>query len=460
MRLYDVIIIGSGLGGLVCANLLSKKGQKVLVLERQHQPGGCLQSYRRGSMMYDTGLHYVGGLAEGQPLHDIFKELNLLSLPWQRLDADGFDRIMIGDREYRFAEGFDNFIETLAKDFPEDRESLQQYVSLLQCTDEEWMQKTNAYDYLSGIIHNPLLLSVLSGACLKMELRKDTLPLFTFVHGNAPFIQSSWRLKGDGNLLVNRLIENLTSQGGEVVCDAEVEELIEKDGLIRTAVCKNGQTYEARYFISDAHPSVTLSLVKESLLLKKVYRRRIENLENTNGMFTAQLLLKPGEVPYFNYNEFLYDGLEAWDGRGYMVSCRVPEDGSAYARQIDILTPMNISECAAWKDTRCMRRGNDYMQFKAQKAQQCIAVVERFLPGLHEHIQEIHTSTPLTYRDYNLSPDGSAYGIRKDAAAPLLTVLSPRTSIPNLMLTGQNLMLHGLHGVTMTAMYTTKEIVE
>ena len=92
----------------MCANLLSKKGQKVLVLERQHQPGGCLQSYRRGSMMYDTGLHYIGGLAEGQPLHDIFKELNLLSLPWQRLDADGFDRIMIGDREYRFAEGFDN----------------------------------------------------------------------------------------------------------------------------------------------------------------------------------------------------------------------------------------------------------------------------------------------------------------------------------------------------------------
>ena len=457
--MFDVIIIGSGLGGLVCANLLSKKGLKVLVLERQHQPGGCMQSYRRGSMMYDTGLHYVGGLAEGQPLHDMFRELNLLSLPWQRLDADGFDRIMIGDREYRFAEGYENFVETLVKDFPDDRESLQRYITLMQCTDERWMQQTNAYEYLSSIIPNPLLLSVLSGACIKMELKRDTLPLFTFVHGNAPFIQSSWRLKGDGNLLVQRLIDNLMRQGGEIICDAEVEELIEKDGLISKAVCKNGDTYQARYFISDAHPSVTLSLVRESQVLKKVYRRRIDNLENTNGMFTAQLLLKPDSVPYFNYNEFLYDGLEAWDGRGYMVSCRVPEDGSVYTRQIDILTPMNISECAAWTDTRCMRRGKEYLQFKEQKAQQCIAVAERFLPGLHQHVQEIHTSTPLTYRDYNLSPDGSAYGIRKDAAAPLLTVLSPRTSIPNLLLTGQNLMLHGLHGVTMTAMYTTSEIL-
>ena len=458
--MYDVIIIGSGLGGLVCANLLSKKGMKVLVLERQHQPGGCLQSFRRGGMMYDTGLHYVGGLAEGQPLHDIFKELDLLSLPWQRLDADGFDRIMIADREFRFAEGYDNFLETLAKDFPEERESLQRYIQLMQCTDEVWMQQTNAYDYLCSIIRNPLLLSVLSGACLKMELKRDTLPLFTYVHGNAPFIQSSWRLKGDGNMIVRKLTDNFTSQGGELICDAEVEELVEEQGVIRKAVCKTGHVYEARYFISDAHPSVTLSLVKDSQLMKKVYRRRIDNLENTNGMFTAQLLLKPDKVPYFNYNEFLYDGLEAWDGRGYMVSCRVPEDGSAYARQIDILTPMNISECAAWTDSLPMRRGEEYLQFKAQKAQQCVAVAERFLPNLHEFVQEIHTSTPLTYRDYNLSPDGSAYGIRKDAAAPLLTVLSPRTSIPNLLLTGQSLMLHGLHGVTMTAMYTTKEIIE
>lgn len=448
------------MGGLVCANLLSKKGLKVLVLERQHQPGGCLQSYRRGAMMYDTGLHYVGGLAEGQPLYNMFKELGLLSLPWQKLDADGFDRIMIGDREYCFAEGFDNFLETLSKDFPEDIDSLQRYIQLMQCSDEVWMQQTNAYNYLNSIIHNQLLLSVLSGACLKMELKRDTLPLFTYVHGNAPFIQSSWRLKGDGNMIVRTLIDNFTSQGGELKCDSEVQELVEEEGLIKKAVCRDDKVYEARYFISDAHPSVTLSLVKNSSLLKKVYRRRIDNLENTNGMFTAQLLLKPETVPYFNYNEFLYDGLEAWDGRGYMVSCRVPEDGSAYARQIDILTPMNIKECATWLDTYPMHRGEDYLQFKAQKAQQCISVAERFLPNLHEYVQEIHTSTPLTYRDYNLSPEGSAYGIRKDAAAPLLTVLSPRTSIPNLLLTGQSLMLHGLHGVAMTAMYTTKEIIE
>ena len=72
---YDVIIIGSGLGGLECGVMLSRSGLSVLVLERQTQPGGCMQSYKRGGLSFDTGLHYSGGLDEGQPLHDTFKRL-------------------------------------------------------------------------------------------------------------------------------------------------------------------------------------------------------------------------------------------------------------------------------------------------------------------------------------------------------------------------------------------------
>ena len=76
---YDVVIIGSGFGGLVCAHLLAKAGKRVLVLERQQQPGGCIQSYQRKGQAFDTGLHYVGGLGEGQTLNRIFSHLGLLT---------------------------------------------------------------------------------------------------------------------------------------------------------------------------------------------------------------------------------------------------------------------------------------------------------------------------------------------------------------------------------------------
>ena len=65
----------------------------------------------------------------------------------------------------------------------------------------------------------------------------------------------------------------------------------------------------------------------------------------------------------------------------------------------------------------------------------------------------------MTYSAYTHTPQGSAYGIRKDFNNPLTTILSVRTPIPNLLLTGQNLMLHGVHGVTMTALQTCAAIL-
>ena len=144
---------------------------------------------------------------------------------------------------------------------------------------------------------------------------------------------------------------------------------------------------------------------------------------------------------------------------GVMVSARVPEDGSEYLRQIDLLTPMQWDTCKQWDNTRIGRRGEDYEQMKARLADECIALAEREIPGLRQMIENIYTSTPLTWHDYTLTPDGSAYGVRKDSRNLMMTMLSPRTPIPNLLLTGQNLMLHGVEGVTMTALKTCGELL-
>ena len=470
---YDVVIIGSGFGGLVCAHLLAKAGKRVLVLERQLQPGGCIQSYQRKGQAFDTGLHYVGGLGEGQKLNRIFSHLGLMRLPWHRLDPEGFDLVTIGEETFAFAEGYDQFVDKLATRFPKEREALQQYVQTLQQTeavafgsnDAYQLFGTSAYDYLTRTFNDPLLINVLSGSALKMELRQTSLPLFTFAHGNSSFIQSSWRLQGDGNLIVKSLIDDIRSFGGEVICQAEVDELIEKDGRIIAAHSTNGETYEGDVFISDIYPSLTFSLVKDSAVLRNLFRRRMSNMENTFGIFTASLMLKPDTLPYFNHNKFVYRQPNVWtfyeepgSVGGLMISCRVPEEGT-YATQIDLLTPMPWRVCEPWAETQIGRRGAAYLALKARYADECITLAETVIPGLREMISQTYTSTPLTYRDYTLTPNGSAYGVRRDCRNLVITMLSPRTPIPNLMLTGQNLMLHGLEGVSMTALLTCQEIL-
>ena len=66
-----IVIVGSGIGGLVCGAILAKEGYKVLVLERNKQIGGCLQIFVRDKLIFNSSVHYVGGLDKGQNLYKV-----------------------------------------------------------------------------------------------------------------------------------------------------------------------------------------------------------------------------------------------------------------------------------------------------------------------------------------------------------------------------------------------------
>lgn len=460
----DVLIVGSGLGGLECGALLAQRGLRVLVLEGSNQPGGCMQSFRRGGMHFDTGLHYVGGLAPGQSMHKAFAQLGLLELPWQRMDED-FDRVIIGGRHFAFHQGYDAFVEGLAQDFPHQREALQCFVRRLQNTTTADMEVC-AYDYLAQTFSDELLLNVVSAAAMKTELRRESLPLFNFAHTCSSYIESSWRLKGDGNLLVNKLLDTIREAGGEVLTNSRVVRLVETDGRVTAAVCADGRSYEAGHFISDVHPAVLSQMLEDCPSVRKAFRRRMSSAENTCGMFTVQLIIKPGAMRYFAHNVFVYDKPNVWTMteenspvKGVMLSARVPEDGSDMLRQVDILTPMPWHECQRWDDTKVGRRGDAYKTYCREKAGECIAMAGQYLTGLSEMVEQCYTSTPLTYRDYLGTPQGGAYGIRKDWRTPLLSFHSVTTPLPNLLLTGQSIVLPGIEGVTMTAFETCSKII-
>jgi all-trans-retinol 13,14-reductase len=99
-------------------------------------------------------------------------------------------------------------------------------------------------------------------------------------------------------------------------------------------------------------------------------------------------------------------------------------------------------------------RGREYEAFKIRKAEKLLDSVEKKFPALRSCIQYYYTATPLSYRDYIGNDDGSLYGIVKDYKDPLRTFISPRTKLPNLYFTGQNLNLHGILGSAMSGVVT------
>ena len=120
---------------------------------------------------------------------------------------------------------------------------------------------------------------------------------------------------------------------------------------------------------------------------------------------------------------------------------------------------MYIDELAEWKDTLPGRRGEAYKLFKQENARQILEFIRQHGIEFGDAIETMYSTTPLSYRDYTGTTNGSAYGIIKPYKCPQIGFVSTRTKLGNLFLTGQNLNVHGALGVTLTAMITCAEFL-
>jgi all-trans-retinol 13,14-reductase len=120
---------------------------------------------------------------------------------------------------------------------------------------------------------------------------------------------------------------------------------------------------------------------------------------------------------------------------------------------------MKFDELIKWQNTTRLNRPPDYYDFKNLKTEILLNAVSKKFPNIRDHIKSVYSATPLTYLDYTGTPDGSAYGIKKIADNPMSSLILPRAKISNLLFTGQNLNMHGILGVTISAVACCQEIV-
>jgi all-trans-retinol 13,14-reductase len=130
-----------------------------------------------------------------------------------------------------------------------------------------------------------------------------------------------------------------------------------------------------------------------------------------------------------------------------------------YADSFAVMTYMDCKEIEQWKDSfntvgNESPRGVTYEDFKSRKAELLLKELYNKFPQLRGNIMNVHTSTPLSFRDYIGGPSGSLYGFERNYQDPMRTALAVQTRIPNLSLTGQNINVHGILGVTVSGILT------
>jgi all-trans-retinol 13,14-reductase len=482
---FDFIIIGSGLGGLVSGIILAKEGYSVCILEKNHQAGGNLQTFNRDGNTFSTGLHYIGSMDEGQTLHRFFNYLGILpGLKLKQLDKDGYDRITFGEEEtyYGLAQGWDHFRDSMKSQFPDEKATIDNYVATVR----ESIRSIPLYDlesadsfnldlsrlnhgvmpYLKSITQNKRLQHVLAGGNSVYHGAAHRTPLYLHSCIRNSFVSSAWKVTGGSDHLTEVLLQRLFAYGGKVITDAEVAGFSFKSDKIDGVILKNGRKFFGKQFISNIHPAVTLQL-KGMETIRSSYRKRIEGLENTAGFFTLYLVFKEDFFPYMNYNLFQYyhddyfnDELpeENWP-HSYVIYTPFYEEGRKFTRTASIISFMKNEECRKWIDLAPDQRGQDYFDFRDMKAERLLGALEKRYPGIRKGIEKYYVSTPVTFKDFTGTPEGSGYGFLKDWENPARSIILPRTKIPNLYFTGQNLNIHGVLGTTTSAFITCSEFI-
>jgi all-trans-retinol 13,14-reductase len=487
---YDVVIVGAGLGGLVCGAILAKEGMRVCLLDKNDQIGGSLQTFSFDGHHFDTGVHYIGGLDKGQNLYRYFTYLGIIDrLELQRMDADCFDEIRFkgDDVAYPFAMGYDNFIERLVAHFPKERAGITQYTHWMkqicaqypvyQVRDAEMTEvpatlTQSAQQYIASCTSDVKLQNVLAGNNLLYAGQADKTPSYTHALVVNSFIESSYRCTQGGDQIAKLLAKQIRAHGGVIHRNTSVCRIVEEAGQITYIETSDGERIYAKHCISNVHPTQTMEML-ESTVIRPVYRSRIASLQNTPGAFVLYLTLRENTVLYTNRNTYYHHAADVWHGANctpdewphtYGLFEAVPEQGSRYLAAASVMTYMHWQEVAAWADTSRLSltgptRHDGYEQFKLEKSKRLIDSLAIARPDIAHNIKAYCASTPLTYRDYIGTTDGSMYGVANDYQQPARSMISPNTKIPNLYLTGQNLKLHGVLGVTASAVVTCSAIL-
>jgi all-trans-retinol 13,14-reductase len=485
---YDFLIVGGGIGGLISGCLLSKEGYKVCILEKHSTLGGGLHVFKKHNTVFETGIHYVSGFSHDQVLSKLFSYLNVLdNLKFKELDAEAFDIMHVGEDniKYELGSGEDNFINGLSKHFPDERGNLKLYINSIKrlskkfylfnlepretdmfSMDDELLQPVGKY--IGQFFTNKKLESILAWNNSLYAGIYDKTPAYVHILITKFFLEGATRFVDGSQQLADNMGDLIKEAGGDILTSSEVVHIDVHNKKVIRIKTLDGRTFEADNYISAIHPATTLEMIDPDQI-QKSYRNRITSLKNTTSAFSLFITFKEKSFSYLNHNYYYsptYDSIwkaseytaETWP-RGLMLLTPPTSGENKYAGKMIVNSIMNFEDVKPWENTTTGKRGDDYLSFKKECTGKIMNILNKIFPNIEDAIERISASTPLTIRDYTGSKDGSLYGIEKDCNNMIISHIVPRTKINNLYLTGQNINLHGIIGVALSAILTAGEFV-
>ena len=503
---YDVIVIGSGIGGLCSAALLSQMGKKVLVLEQHYTAGGFTHAYEREGYEWDVGVHYIGDMGRKSQGRGLFDYISGGQLKWAEMDPV-YDRIILGDEHFDFVAGKENFKNSLKQQFPDDTVAIDQYVDLVTTTTKYMaaVSQTKAmprplaklmslssknkfpdyaldssYNVLKGLTDNEKLIAVLCGqwgdhGCPPKE---SVFLMHALIAGH--YFNGGFYPVGGASKIAETIIPQIQVSGGDVLTYADVQEILIVDDRAVGVEMVDGHCLYADYIISNAGVVNTFTkLLPVAISDKFGYRDRVQSLATSmshGGMYiglrgTADELQLPKTNLWIYLDQHHDENVAALrkDPSAPLplvyVSFPSAKDPNFQRRHpgrstIEIVIgPCDFEQYRQWADKTWGKRGDDYEALKADLSERMLAALYKQLPHLQGKIDYSEVSTPLSTNHFCRYKQGEAYGLAHTKARFEQEWLTPKTRVKGLYLTGQDLISCGVVGALMAGMVTAMSVV-
>ena len=442
----NIIVIGSGFGGLGAASRLLSAGHNVTILESRDKPGGRGYTYEMDGFKFDGGPTVITAPflfdeiweAAGKKREDYF----------ELVPCDPFYRIFDWNNQpFDYNDNHEFILSEIEKRNPHDKEGYTKFLSttkaifekgFIELADKPFLNISDmlkvapdlvrlkshetVYQYVSGFIEDEFLRRCFSFHPLLVGGNPfDTTSIYAMIH----YLEREWgvhyALGGTGSI-VNAMVKLIEEQGGKLHVNQKVEEIIVKNGRVRGVELSNGDKLDADIVVSNADVATTYRELIAPHHRRKYTDRRIERMRYSMSLF----------VIYFGTNRRYRDqGLahhniilsDRYKGllNDIFKSKKVADDFSLYLHMPTLTDPSMAPEgheaFYVLSPVPHLDSGTDWTEFAPIYRDRIMNFLEEnYLPGLSDSIVSEHYIDPLHFRDTLHSYKGSAFSVE-----PILT---------------------------------------
>ena len=493
---YDVIVIGSGIGGMTCAGILAKLNKrKVLVLEKHSTPGGFTQEFeRKGRYKWDVGLHYVNEMSEGTRPRMIMDYITDNNLKWNKI-PDPFDKFVYPDFTFEVFSDPEKYMNDLIGLFPDEENAIRTYFDdVKKCA--SWWENNFKASFLPFYLKIPIqLLNIINrskslmttqqyldknfkNARLKALLvsiwgdyglvpRQSAFAIHALVFST--FFHGAYYPEGGAEQIARCIIPVVEKAGGKFLINKEVAQIIiENHQAIGVKInAKIGTTikqeeYYAPAIVSDAGAFNTyLRLIPHEISIP--FREEISSFPRGPSAVSLYLGLKdsPKKLGFKGENHWIYEGYnhnQAFDDTNShllegkptycFLSFQSLKDPKSSTHIAEVITLCDYKIFEKWKDQPWLKREKEYYELKEKISDVLINLVEKHYRGFKDLIEYRELSTPLTIEHFTNRPRGEMYGVASTPERFTRHWTRVKTPVKNLYLTGSDACILGIFGAT------------